>query len=42
MANTIQSLKWSDVAVPAGFVSQYKRFFGSIRGEIETEVRNGS
>lgn len=25
MANTIQSLKWSDVAAPAGFISQHKR-----------------
>lgn len=25
MANTIQSLKWSDAAAPAGFISQHKR-----------------
>ena len=30
MANTIQSLKWSDVAVPAVFVSQYKRFLEAL------------
>lgn len=30
MANTIQSLKWSDVAVPAGFVSQHTRFLDAL------------
>jgi len=30
MANTIQSLKWSDAAVPAGLVSQYERFLEAL------------
>jgi len=39
MANTIQSLKWSDVAVPAGFVSQYQRFLEAL--EEKKKQRRG-